>query len=100
VSKLFDLVGFDPVPGAITAPTESGSHSSASLPASISVVDGKVDVGDTLDELIKLRGQAVHGVATDKPLYKHQVLWWQRFVERLVAGTDLAAKGHARTLTT
>jgi len=92
VSKLFELVGIDPVPDLIEAPEESGSHSSPSLPSSVVVADGNVDVGQTLDGLIRLRGQAVHGVATEKPLYKHQVLWWQRFVESLISTTDRQAQ--------
>lgn len=73
-------------------PRRLAVKSPANAPTKVQVGDGKmVDVRHTLQQLIEVRGEAVHTARAPEHLRKGHVTWWLKFVSSLYEETDRRA---------
>ena len=85
---IFETAGFgDALPKRLTV-----KSSSTTPPKNVRAKQGEVDVNNALEQLIAVRGEAVHTATAPDHLRKGHVRWWLAFVEALFKETDRQAQ--------
>lgn len=85
--EVFETAGFgDALPKRLTV------KGRATAPKNVRASKGEVDVKNALEQLIAVRGEAVHTATAPDHLRKGHVRWWLAFVEALFEETDRQAQ--------
>lgn len=95
VKAVFKALAINPLPDRLAAPGKTDrSGRAVRLPQRVSIreKDNTVDVRNCIDQLIMLRGEAVHTGTVKATLLKAEIFWWEEFVRSLYEETDRSAR--------